>query len=81
MRLAQKFIAKGMPIVGVPRTIDNDPSGTVATFGYDTAVDAVEKLHATAEAHERVMVHRPAVALCYGFEIATKEVDRMLLSG
>ncbi|MGC4113267.1 MAG: ATP-dependent 6-phosphofructokinase [Myxococcales bacterium] len=60
LRLAQKFIAKGIPIVGVPKTIDNDLSGTVATFGYDTAVatatDAIEKLHSTAESHERVMV-------------------------
>lgn len=60
MRLAQKFIRKGIPIVGVPKTIDNDLSGTVTTFGYDTAVstatDAIDKLHSTAEAHERVMV-------------------------
>ncbi|MBZ4420189.1 6-phosphofructokinase [Myxococcus sp. RHSTA-1-4] len=60
MRLAQKFIQKGIPIVGVPKTIDNDLSGTVATFGFDTAVstatDAIDKLHSTAESHERVMV-------------------------
>ncbi|XXF75205.1 ATP-dependent 6-phosphofructokinase [Myxococcaceae bacterium GXIMD 01537] len=60
MRLAQKFIQKGIPIVGVPKTIDNDLSGTVATFGFDTAVttatDAIDKVHSTAESHERVMV-------------------------
>ncbi|HEV2670853.1 MAG TPA: ATP-dependent 6-phosphofructokinase [Gemmatimonadales bacterium] len=51
---------KGLPIVGVPKTIDNDVGGTVATFGFDTAVatatDAIDKLHSTAESHERVMV-------------------------
>jgi 6-phosphofructokinase 1 len=60
LRIAQKFIEKGLPIVGVPKTIDNDLSGTVMTFGFDTAVstatDALGKLHTTAEAHERVMV-------------------------
>ena len=51
---------KGLPIVGVPKTIDNDVGGTVATFGFATAVatatDAIDKLHSTAESHERVMV-------------------------
>lgn len=60
MKIASQFAAKGMPIVGVPKTIDNDLSGTVATFGFDTAVtvasDAIDRLHSTAEAHERVMV-------------------------
>ena len=60
MRIASRFSAKGLPIVGVPKTIDNDLSGTVATFGFDTAVtvatDAIDRLHSTAEAHERVMV-------------------------
>ncbi len=60
LRIAQKFINKGMPIIGVPKTIDNDLSGTVITFGFDTAVttatEAIDKLHSTAEAHERVMV-------------------------
>lgn len=60
MRIASRFAAKGLPIVGVPKTIDNDLSGTVATFGFDTAVtvatDAIDRLHSTAEAHERVMV-------------------------
>jgi 6-phosphofructokinase len=60
MKIASQFAAKGMPIVGVPKTIDNDLSGTVATFGFDTAVtvatEAIDRLHSTAEAHERVMV-------------------------
>ena len=59
-RIAHRFIQKGMPIIGVPKTIDNDMIGTVMTFGFDTAVttatDAIDKLHSTAESHERVMV-------------------------
>lgn len=59
-RIAAKFIEKGMPIIGVPKTIDNDMIGTEVTFGFDTAVvtasEAIDKLHSTAEAHERVMV-------------------------
>jgi 6-phosphofructokinase 1 len=51
---------KGLPVVGVPKTIDNDVAGTAATFGFDTAVatatDAIDKVHSTAESHERVMV-------------------------
>lgn len=60
MKIASQFAAKGLPIVGVPKTIDNDLSGTVATFGFDTAVtvatEAIDRLHSTAQAHERVMV-------------------------
>ncbi|MFV2071234.1 MAG: 6-phosphofructokinase [Thermoanaerobaculales bacterium] len=60
MRLASQFVDKGLPIVGVPKTIDNDLSGTVVTFGFDTAVtvatEAIDRLHSTAEAHERVFV-------------------------
>ncbi len=60
MRIANGLVAKGMPIVGVPKTIDNDLSGTVVTFGFDTAVtvatEAIDRLHSTAEAHERVFV-------------------------
>lgn len=60
MKIASRFADKGLPIVGVPKTIDNDLSGTVATFGFDTAVmvasEAIDRLHSTAEAHERVMV-------------------------
>ena len=58
--IARRLMAQGIPIVGVPKTIDNDVGGTVATFGFDTAVstatDAIDKLHSTAESHERVMV-------------------------
>jgi ATP-dependent phosphofructokinase / diphosphate-dependent phosphofructokinase len=50
----------GFPIVGVPKTIDNDMAGTEMTFGFQTAVqictDAIDRLHTTAEAHDRVMV-------------------------
>lgn len=50
----------GMPIVGVPKTIDNDIAGTDVTFGFHTAVqiatDAIDRLHTTAESHDRVMV-------------------------
>jgi len=60
MRIANRFAAKGIPVVGVPKTIDNDLTGTVVTFGFDTAVtvatEAIDRLHSTAEAHERVMV-------------------------
>ncbi|MDT8395820.1 MAG: ATP-dependent 6-phosphofructokinase [bacterium] len=49
-----------LPIVGVPKTIDNDLSGTEVTFGFDTAVsvatEAIDRLHTTAESHDRVMV-------------------------
>lgn len=58
MSIAHKLCQKGMPIVGVPKTIDNDLDGTVVTFGFDTAVrvatEALGRLHSTAEAHERV---------------------------
>jgi 6-phosphofructokinase 1 len=58
--IALRLMAKGIPVVGVPKTIDNDVGGTVATFGFDTAVatatDAIDRLHSTAESHERVMV-------------------------
>ena len=51
---------KGLPVVGVPKTIDNDIAGTTNCFGFDTAVatatDAIDKVHSTAESHERVMV-------------------------
>ena len=60
MSIAHRLAEKGLPIVGVPKTIDNDLSGTVVTFGFDTAVsvatDAIDRLHSTAEAHERVFV-------------------------
>src|SRR4029079_10697081 len=59
-RIASRFLKKGMPIVGVPKTIDNYLSCTQATFGFDTAVtvatEAIDRLHTTAESHERIMV-------------------------
>ncbi len=49
-----------MPVVGVPKTIDNDLDATAMTFGFDSAVgtvvDALDRLHTTAESHQRVMV-------------------------
>ncbi len=52
--------AAGIPVVGVPKTIDNDIGGTVVTFGFDTAVsfatDALDRLRSTAQSHQRVMV-------------------------
>jgi 6-phosphofructokinase len=57
---ANRLHADGVPIVGVPKTIDNDIGGTEMTFGFDTAVqiatDAIDRLHTTAESHNRVMV-------------------------
>jgi ATP-dependent phosphofructokinase / diphosphate-dependent phosphofructokinase len=58
MKIAHALDRMGIPIVGVPKTIDNDLDGTVVTFGFDTAMtvatEAVDRLHSTAEAHERV---------------------------
>jgi len=60
LAIAHEFSKRGIPIVGVPKTIDNDIVETTNTFGFDTAVafatDAIDRLHATAEAHRRVMV-------------------------
>jgi 6-phosphofructokinase 1 len=60
LAIAQRFCDLGMRVVGVPKTIDNDVSGTITTFGFDTAVstaiDAIDKLHTTAESHDRVIV-------------------------
>lgn len=60
LSIAQAFHKLGLPVVGVPKTIDNDISGTDATFGFDTAVvtatEAIDKLHTTAESHHRVMI-------------------------
>jgi 6-phosphofructokinase len=60
LRIANRFAGMGMPVVGVPKTIDNDLASTVITFGFDTAVstatEAIDKLHSTASAHERVLV-------------------------
>lgn len=60
LAIAQKLVAKGVRVVSVPKTIDNDVAGTITTFGFDTAVntamEAIDKLHTTAESHDRVMV-------------------------
>lgn len=58
--VANKLAVMGVPVVGVPKTIDNDLSGTDYTFGFDTAVnivtEAIDRIHTTAESHNRVMV-------------------------
>lgn len=60
LRIAEKLCELGVPIVGVPKTIDNDLAATSVTFGFHTAVqtatEALDRLHSTAESHERVMV-------------------------
>jgi len=60
LEIAHRLARKGLPVVGVPKTIDNDLAVTQVTFGFHTAVqtatDALDKLHSTAESHERVMV-------------------------
>jgi 6-phosphofructokinase 1 len=60
LAIANQLFQKGLRVVCVPKTIDNDVSGTVNTFGFDTAVstalEAIDKLHTTAESHDRVMV-------------------------
>jgi len=60
LSVAQKLHEKGVMVVGVPKTIDNDLAGTDYTFGFDTAVNvatgAIDRVHTTAEAHNRVMV-------------------------
>ena len=60
LSVAQKLFANGVKVVGVPKTIDNDLAGTDFTFGFDTAVNvatgAIDRVHTTAEAHNRVIV-------------------------
>jgi 6-phosphofructokinase 1 len=60
LKISLELYQKGSPIVGVPKTIDNDIRGTEVTFGFDTAVntamEAIDRLHTTAESHHRVMV-------------------------
>jgi len=60
LEIAHRFALKGMKVIGVPKTIDNDLDATDRTFGFDTAVstatDALDKLHSTAKSHDRVMV-------------------------
>lgn len=59
-RIGYEFSQMGMPVVGVPKTIDNDLIGTDLTFGFDTALDiateAIDRLHTTAESHDRIML-------------------------
>ena len=74
--VAVKLIKEGLKIVGVPKTIDNDLSNTDYTFGFDTAVniamEAIDRLHTTAESHQRIMVaevmgrHAGWIATCAG---------------
>ena len=61
LEIAHRFgTEKGMPVIGIPKTIDNDLEATQLTFGFDTAVstatEALDKLHSTAKSHDRVMV-------------------------
>ncbi len=60
MAIAKELMNKGLPIVGVPKTIDNDLYGTDVTFGYDTAVsiaaEAIDRIHTTAQSHHRIML-------------------------
>jgi ATP-dependent phosphofructokinase / diphosphate-dependent phosphofructokinase len=58
--IAYRLMKDGVPIVGVPKTIDNDLRGTDITFGFDTAVsiaaEAIDRIHSTAQSHHRVMI-------------------------
>lgn len=60
LSIAQQLHEAGLPVVGVPKTIDNDLSATAFTFGFDSAVacatDALDRLHTTAASHDRIMV-------------------------
>lgn len=60
LHMSQKFVELGLPIVAVPKTIDNDLSATDQTFGFDSALhiatEAIDRLHTTAQSHHRVMI-------------------------
>ncbi len=60
LHIASELFDKGVPVIGVPKTIDNDVGGTEVTFGFDTALsiasEALDRLHTTAESHHRAMV-------------------------
>jgi 6-phosphofructokinase 1 len=60
LSISYEFSRRGIPLVGVPKTIDNDIVGTNSSFGFDTAVsfatEAIDRLHTTAEAHRRIIV-------------------------
>jgi 6-phosphofructokinase 1 len=80
LSIGQQLFEGGVPLVGVPKTIDNDLEGTVMTFGFDSAVacatDAFDRLHTTAESHNRVMVlevmGRYAGWIAFGQETQTR---------
>ena len=82
--VASKLYDEGVAVVGVPKTIDNDLSATELTFGFDTAVqvcvDAIDRLHTTAESHDRVMVvevmgrHAGHIALYAGLAGGAAEI-------
>lgn len=60
LSIALQFHEAGIPVIAIPKTIDNDLAATVRTFGFDTAVacavDAIDRLHTTAVSHERIMI-------------------------
>ena len=60
LSIAQQLVDKGLKIIGVPKTIDNDLESTLMTFGFDSAVsfatECIDRLHATADAHKRIIV-------------------------
>ena len=60
LHIANQFYKRGVPVVGVPKTIDNDLSATEVTFGFvtalETATEAIDRLHTTAESHHRIMI-------------------------
>jgi len=60
LSIAHRLMLDGVPVVGVPKTIDNDLRGTEVTFGFDSAVavatDAVDRIHSTAQSHHRIMI-------------------------
>ncbi len=76
MAVSHKIAGKNIPVVGIPKTIDNDLVGTDVTFGFDsaltTATEAIDKIHTTAQSHHRVMVievmgrYAGWLALCSG---------------
>jgi len=76
LKIAHELSKAGLPLVVIPKTIDNDTFGTEATIGFDTAVqvavDAIDRLHTTAESHKRVMIvevmgrHAGWIAACAG---------------
>ncbi len=60
LHMSHQFIEKGLPIIGVPKTIDNDLCATDQTFGFDSALsivtEAIDRIHTTAQSHHRVMI-------------------------